>query len=73
MKSMTFVERVFTMLEDAERENFDDIVRWEPGGKSFKVYQTKAFEEKIQPRYLNQSKIRSFQRKVNHSVPHSTK
>lgn len=65
VKSMNFVERVFTMLEETESKGFDHIVRWEPDGKSFKVYQTKAFEDHIQPCYLNQSKVRSFQRKVS--------
>lgn len=61
---MGFVERVYTMLEDAKAESFEDIVGWEPDGKSFKVHKTTEFEETIQPMYLNQSKLRSFQRKV---------
>lgn len=66
LTSMSFVERVYTMLEEASSKGFEDIVRWEEDGQSFKVYKGKEFEEFIQPVYLNQSKVRSFQRKVRH-------
>jgi hypothetical protein len=62
---MGFIERVYTMLEDAEREGFEDVVRWEADGRCFKVHNIKEFEDHIQPMYLHQSKLRSFQRKVN--------
>lgn len=65
---LSFVERVYTMLGDAETENFEDIIRWEPNGESFKVHKKKAFEESIQPLYLNQTKLRSFQRKVRNRL-----
>jgi len=64
MKGNEFVERVYDMLEDAEREGFHETVRWVQDGKSFKVYNTCDFETKIQPQYFNQTKLRSFQRKV---------
>eukprot|EP00934_Nitzschia_sp_Nitz4_P003304 Nitzschia sp. Nitz4//scaffold118_size93875//35256//37041//NITZ4_004785-RA/size93875-augustus-gene-0.95-mRNA-1//-1//CDS//3329533715//3294//frame0 len=64
VKPMKFAERIYTMLEDAEHENFETVIRWEPDGKSFKVHDTRVFEEEIQPRYLNQTKLRSFQRKL---------
>jgi hypothetical protein len=59
-----FVGRVYTMLEDATAKGFDDIIRWEPDGQSFKVHKVKEFEAKVQPTYLNQTRIRSFQRNV---------
>lgn len=61
---MSFVERVYTMLEDAPTKGFDDIIRWESDGRSFKVHKVKEFEAKVQPIYLKQTRIRSFQRKV---------
>lgn len=62
---ISFVEKVYDMLDAAEREGFQDIVRWEADGSSFKVYKTKDFETKLQPAYFNQTKLRSFQRKVS--------
>ena len=59
---MTFVERLYTMLQDATVKGFDDIVRWEADGLSFKVHKVKEFEEKVQPTYLRQTRIRSLQR-----------
>jgi hypothetical protein len=64
MKGHRFVEKVYDMLETAEREGFDEIVRWEEDGKSLKVHKSEEFEKKIQPKYFNQTKLRSFQRKV---------
>lgn len=58
------------MLEDSASEGFDNIIGWESDGKSFKVYMVKEFEEKIQPLYLNQTKLRSFQRKVSAALAH---
>jgi hypothetical protein len=61
---MSFVGRVYTMLEDAKAKGFDDVIRWEPDGTSFKVHKVKEFESKVQPNYLKQTRMRSFQRKV---------
>ena len=62
---VSFVGKVYDMLETAEREGFQDIVRWGEDGTSFKVHKTKEFEASVQPRYFNQTKLRSFQRKVS--------
>ena len=64
LESMSFAECVYTMLEDAAAQGFEDIIRWEADGRSFKVYNVNDFEKHVQPVYLNQSKLRSFQRKV---------
>lgn len=61
---MGFVERLYSMLEDAEEEDFQDVVRWEADGKSFKVYKIPEFEENIIGMYFSLTKMRSFQRKV---------
>lgn len=53
------------MLEDASANNFEDIVSWQPNGKSFKVIQPKRFANEIMPNYFNQSKYKSFQRQLN--------
>ena len=64
LESLCFAECVYTMLEDAAVQGFEDIIRWEADGRSFKVYNINDFEKYVQPVYLNQSKLRSFQRKV---------
>lgn len=64
LDSLSFAECVYTMLEDAATQGFEDIIRWEADGRSFKVYNVKEFEKHVQPVYLNQSKLRSFQRKL---------
>lgn len=63
--TMGFVERLFTMLENAEEKGFADVIRWEVDGKHFKVHKIKEFEEVVQPMYFSQSKLRYFQRKVS--------
>ena len=60
----TFPVKVYQMLQDAEREGFDSIVRWQPDGLSFGVYKKKEFVERVMPRYFKQTRYRSFQRQV---------
>lgn len=59
---MTFIEKVLKILDDAPVRGFEQIICWEPNGLSFKVHNIKAFEVKILPEYLQQTKLRSFQR-----------
>lgn len=65
---MGFSERVYTMLEDAEVHGFDDIVRWGSDGQTFKVHKVKEFEDKVQPIYLKQTRLRSLQRQVSNDA-----
>ena len=53
------------MLNDAEQEQFENVVSWLPGGRAFKVHQTEKFVKKIMPRYFNQTKYKSFGRQVS--------
>lgn len=64
----SFIDRLYLMLQRAEIEGFEDIVRWEPDGVGFKVHNAKVFEERIQPKYLKQTRLRSLQRKVRATV-----
>jgi hypothetical protein len=66
----SFIEQLLCMLDDAEIQHFENIIGWLPEGSwlpegiAFKVFIIKDFEELILPRYLNQTKMRSFQRQV---------
>jgi hypothetical protein len=61
-RATCFINQVFRILEDAQLYNFEHIVSWLPDGTSFKVHKIQDFETKILPRYLEQTKVRSFQR-----------
>ena len=62
----TFPWKLHNMLDDAQKDNKQDIVGWEPDGMSFRVLKPKEFEKTIMPRYFNHSSFRSFQRQVSH-------
>lgn len=53
------------MLEDSLILGFEDIISWQPGGKSFKVFDPDRFEKEIIKDYFNQTKYKSFQRQLN--------
>lgn len=63
-------ERVFPlklhkMLENAQRDGIDDIVKWVDNGRGFKVYNPDAFTKKVMPMYFDQTKYESFRRQLN--------
>lgn len=53
------------MLDDAESRGFDDVINWQAGGKSFKVYQPEYFANNVMQAYFAQTKFKSFQRQLN--------
>ncbi len=53
------------MLQDVEDEGLANIVSWEIHGRAFKIHKPQEFEQKIIPRYFNQTKITSFHRQLN--------
>jgi hypothetical protein len=57
-----FPAKIYAMLEDAESNGFEEIVAWQHGGKSFKVYQPEKFAGSIMQVYFSQTKFKSFQR-----------
>ena len=62
---ISFPAKLHAMLEDSESQGFQDIVAWQPGGKSFKVYNQQRFSSEIMSQYFNQTKYKSFQRQLN--------
>jgi hypothetical protein len=72
--TMSFPRKLHAMLEDASKNNLEDIASWQPGGKSFKVFKQQRFASEIMQTYSNQTKYKSFQRQLNiygfHRVHH---
>ena len=62
-QSGTFPLKLYDMLEEAEENNFENIVSWLPDGKSFKVHDEQAIVPLLKS-YFNQSKYRSFVRQL---------
>ena len=63
--NLSFPMKLHTLLEDAARLGFDDVVCWQAGGTSFKVLQPKRFEDEVMKLYFQKTKYKSFQRQLN--------
>ena len=61
----TFPWKVHTMLEEAEREGFQQIVSWVKDGTAFRVHDTNEFVAKVMPNYFDQTRYESFRRQLN--------
>jgi len=59
-----FPKTLHRMLQDAEENNFDDIVGWRPHGRAFMVHDKARFVKEVLPRYFKQSKYTSFTRQL---------
>ncbi|KAG7363708.1 HSF-type DNA-binding protein [Nitzschia inconspicua] len=61
-----FAIRVHRMLTAVSELGLEDIVSWNPDGRTFRVHQPREFERWILPNYFsNQTQYRSFQRQLN--------
>jgi hypothetical protein len=57
---------MYDLLEDAEREGFDDIVSWVPSGRAFQFHNRLSFEKLVMPRYFPKMNVyKSFRRQLN--------
>jgi hypothetical protein len=63
--SLSFPMKLHKMLEEASKLDLENVVAWQPGGKSFKVLQPQRFAAGILHNYFNQTKYKSFQRQLN--------
>jgi hypothetical protein len=63
--AMSFPGKLHAMLENASEKNLEEVVSWQPGGKSFKVIQPQRFASEIMQTHFNQTKYKSFQRQLN--------
>jgi len=55
----SFPWKLHTLLEEAEREGFTNIVSWVLEGTAFKVHDSDAFVNRIMPNFFDQSKCKS--------------
>jgi hypothetical protein len=61
-----FPLKLYGMLEDADKDSFENIVSWIDDGSSFRVHDRDGFVTCILPKYFkNQSRYKSFQRQLN--------
>jgi heat shock transcription factor, other eukaryote len=60
-----FPTRLFTMLEESQRRGFDDVISWQPGGESFRVYKADRFASEIAADFFALRKYKSFLRQLN--------
>ena len=44
---------------------YEEIISWQPTGRSFIIYNPKEFVKSVMPKYFRQTKLRSFQRQLN--------
>jgi hypothetical protein len=57
-----FPAKLYELLEYHE---FDDIISWQPNGRSFTLHDDQGFADSVMPKYFKQTKFRSFQRQLN--------
>lgn len=61
-KEPTFPVKLHMILANPE---FQDIIAWLPHGRSWRIIQQKAFEERVLPLYFRHGRYSSFARQVN--------
>lgn len=61
-KEPTFPIKLHMILSNPE---FQDIISWLPHGRSWRILQQKAFEERVIPLYFRHGRYSSFARQVN--------
>lgn len=62
---MSFPCKIYAMLQDAEACGYEDVIAWQPGGKSFKVHKPEKFASSIMSLCFAHTKYKSFQRQLN--------
>ncbi|KAG7340891.1 HSF-type DNA-binding protein [Nitzschia inconspicua] len=61
---LPFPWKLHKLLEHAEKEGYQDIISWEPDGKSFRVHKPSQFCESVLGKFFRQSKYESFTRQL---------
>jgi hypothetical protein len=57
--------QLHSILNDAPKKGFDDIIAWSPHGCSFRVFSKERFEQEVMNRYFDSNKYKTFQRNLN--------
>jgi hypothetical protein len=63
--SQPFPTRLFTMLQESHRRGFEDVIAWQPGGESFRVFKADRFAAEIAGGFFALRKYKSFLRQVS--------
>lgn len=63
--SQAFPTRLFAMLEESQKRGFDDVIAWQPGGESFRVFKPERFAAEIASDFFALRKYKSFLRQLN--------
>lgn len=53
------------LLSETEKLGFDNIISWQPHGRSFLIHRPKDFIKDVVPKYFKHSKLSSFQRQLS--------
>ncbi len=63
--SVSFPQKLHSVLDQVERDGLAHVVAWQPHGRCFVIHKPKEFTDHIMPHYFRQSKLTSFQRQLN--------
>ncbi len=63
--SHAFPTRLFAMLEESQKRGFEDVIAWQPGGESFRVFKPDRFAAEIAGDFFALRKYKSFLRQLN--------
>mmetsp|Transcript_7471 Transcript_7471/g.15223 ORF Transcript_7471/g.15223 Transcript_7471/m.15223 type:complete len:458 (+) Transcript_7471:89-1462(+) len=63
-RHVSFPEKLYKLLNDAEKNGKTDIVSWINDGTAFQVHQPEKFETEILEKYFRHKKLSSFQRQL---------
>jgi HSF-type DNA-binding len=61
----TFPQKVYRMIEDAERDGMGDVVSFLPHGKAFSIHKPRQFISDVMPKFFSTNRMSSFQRQLN--------
>ena len=60
-----FPVKLYSILQDMEKEGRKDIISWLPSGDSFRIHDVEKFSEDVLPKYCNGIQYKSFIRNIN--------
>ena len=63
--SVTFLRKLYEMLEYVHSNDLTYLVSWELDGTAIKIHKSKEFEAKVIPKFFGQTRLKSFQRRLN--------
>lgn len=61
----TFPQKLYRMIEEADKEESQEVVSFFPHGRAFSIHKPRKFIADFMPRYFSTSRMSSFQRQLN--------